>query len=495
MQTAGKATSLSLIGAVATTVANFGIAILVTRASTAFAGIFFTATALVSILANGSCLGSMTGLIYFTPKGLDENGKPVNVRPILRIALQPVILLSTALGLIVAFQAPRISGWVGVEQVTEHTQLLRYSAIAIPAWAILLVLLGATRTLGTMTPHVVINQIFRPLTQIALLTVVFVASDTAIPDPRLVALAWASPIVVSTVLAFVSTVRLGGLTHNGDASVSNKEFWRYNRPRSASVLLQSLLERVDVIIISRLAGEDIAGIYGSISRYITAGNYLIFSIGQATAPALRRAIANKRTDIAQALLQKVTAWMVLVTWPYFLLLAFKSEGATRLLDSALVDGKTTLSLLALGMTASAFAGPIDLALLMLGRSRRSLFSTALAVIIDVGLAIILIPEYGLVGAGIAWIIAVVVQNGLNSFFVYSKSGHYAISRGSILAALGAAICFGVPAYFTSQSFGQMVLAGSIGAVAYLGWVLIFAKDLHIKEPLEKVLAKAGLAKG
>ncbi|MEZ5230834.1 MAG: hypothetical protein R2710_30420 [Acidimicrobiales bacterium] len=69
-QSTAAASSLALLGAVVTTVANFVIAILVSSSSNALAGVFFTGTAVATILGNSASLGTMTSLVYFLPQAL-----------------------------------------------------------------------------------------------------------------------------------------------------------------------------------------------------------------------------------------------------------------------------------------------------------------------------------------------------------------------------------------------------------------------------------------
>ena len=487
-QSAEKSTGLALTGAVCSTLANFGAAILVAKAGTAFAGVFFVATAFISILGSSSCLGAMTGLVYFMPNALDKNGEPQNVKPLLKVALSPVITLSMVLGVAVFIFARPIAEIFGSESINQLGAILRMSAIAIPAWAISLVLFGATRALGTLTPQVTINQIFKPLAQIILLAILFFTSSN--PDPALVGLAWALPIVASAILAVFATINLGGLTQSDRTKNNRAEFWKYTRPRSISVALQILLERLDVIIVSALSSDSLAGVYGAITRFITAGNYLITSVAQANSPSLRKSISNNENRKTKLLLNKVTGWMVLLTWPYFIVVAVKSEAVIALMDSQFLPGKNSLTILAIGMTVSAFAGPIDATLLMLGKSRLSLLSTTIALILDVSLAWLLIPKYGIAGAAVAWVVAIVSFNLVSSFFVYKHSKLIATSKSSWLGATGALLFVTPIAMLTPQNFLGLLITGAIAGAALLAWIYLWAKDLNL-EMIRKVRLSSG----
>ena len=61
------------------------------------------------------------------------------------------------------------------------------------------------------------------------------------------------------------------------------------------------------------------------------------------------------------------------------------------------------------MMVGAGVGALDTVLLMSGRSSLSLANSVVALVTDVGLCLILIPRWGIVGAAAAWAIAVAVR--------------------------------------------------------------------------------------
>ena len=469
-QSSGQATGLALAGAIATMVANFGIAVLVAGAGASFAGVFFAATAVVTIIGNSTGLGTMTGLVYFMPNVLD--GPAPNPRLLVAIALRPVILASAAAAIAVAAMAGALATIITPDHAATTSSALRLLAIAIPGWALTVSLLGATRGLGSMTPTVVVNQVVKPLGQLALVGAVLTVDRE--PSSAAVALAWTIPVVASAILATLWLWRLGGFArpdagaadHANRGAVSRAEFWAYTRPRALSTTFQIALERIDVILIAALAGAPAAGIYGAITRFVTAGNFLIFAIAQATSPNMRRALAGERRADAARLLRQATGWMVLLAWPYFLLLATKSGPLVNLLNPDFSTGTGALTLLAVVMLVNAFAGPVDLTLLMLGRSKASLAATAAALAADITLAFLLVPRFGLIGAALAWGAAVAIQNGTATVLVHRIGDLRATGPGSLVAAAGALVAVVPAGLLLPDSF-----VGLIGTVVVAGLVL------------------------
>ena len=486
-QGTATASGLALIGAVVTTAANFFIAWLVSRRGASEAGVFFVATAVATIAGNAASLGTQTGMVFFLPQAL--SGDDPSPGALLRIALGPVIVVSLLLAALVAVLAAPLAGLIA-DGSDSLTQMLRVIAVSIPAFAITTTLLGAARGLGTMTSTVVVGQVLRPGLQILLLAAT-VLGRTA--TPWQIAAAWSAPVVVALVAAAASVVRLGGTRGSSTSAVTSQEYWTYTRPRSLSTALQMALERIDVILVSAFVGKEMAGVYGALSRYITAGNFLIFSVGQSVAPHLRRAIAKPNWPESSRLLRQVTAWLVLAAWPYFLLVALNPEPLARLLNDSYATDARVLTVLAIGMMASAAAGPIDLALLMLGRSKASLLAIAVAIVTDVLLVIVLTPALGIMGAAWAWAIAVAIQNGLASVLVHRSSGLRAWDRPSTIAA-AAAVVGVVPTSLLARAilgdgFVSLVASGVTSAAALAGSVIAFHWLIGADDLLPKAVAR------
>lgn len=468
-QGTATASGFALVGAIVTTAANFFIAWLVSRRGSSEAGVFFVATAVATIAGNAASLGTQTGMVYFLPQAL--SGEDPSPGALLRIAVAPVVVVSLALAAVAAVLAAPLAGLIA-DGSGSLTEMLRVMAVSIPAFAVTTTLLGAARGLGTMTPTVMIGQVLRPGLQIALLAITVLGRTATAWQ---IAAAWSAPVVVAMVAAAVSLVRLGGTRGSATSAVTSKEYWMYTRPRSLSTALQMALERIDVILVSAFVGKEMAGVYGALSRYITAGNFLIFSVGQSVAPHLRRAIAKANWPESSRLLRQVTAWLVLAAWPYFLLVALNPEPLARLLNDSYAADARVLTVLAIGMMASAAAGPIDLALLMLGRSKASLLAIAVAIVADVALVMLLTPTLGIMGTAWAWAIAVAIQNGLASVLVHRSSGLRAWDRPSTMAALVAVVGV-VPASFAARAllgdgFASLAAAGVFSGVALIGLVL------------------------
>ena len=99
-------------------------------------------------------------------------------------------------------------------------------------------------------------------------------------------------------------------------------------------------------------------------------------------------------------------------------------------------------ILSLTMLLATACGPVDSVLLMAGRSWLSLRNSTVALAVNVGLNLVLIPLYGIRGAAIAWSVAIVVRNLLPLVQVRDTSGCGRCPGPRGCVGLGAVACFG-----------------------------------------------------
>jgi O-antigen/teichoic acid export membrane protein len=75
-------------------------------------------------------------------------------------------------------------------------------------------------------------------------------------------------------------------------------------------------------------------------------------------------------------------------------------------------GATTLVILSVGQLMYSATGPLGVMINMSGRSKLTLLNTVLHLLLQVGLCVVLIPQYGIIGAAVANTISKGVQRAI-----------------------------------------------------------------------------------
>ncbi len=153
------------------------------------------------------------------------------------------------------------------------------------------------------------------------------------------------------------------------------------------------------------------------------------------------------------------------------------------------SGAPVVVILALGMLAGTAAGPVDIALLMIGRAVQSLRNNMAALATNLVLNLSLVPVLGISGAALAWSASILVSNALPTWQIRPVLGNPS-DRRTLLAAGLAVLCFVTPP-LTARLFGAdaplALLATSVlGGLVYVGLVHRLRHRLRVAELLAVV---------
>jgi O-antigen/teichoic acid export membrane protein len=461
--------ALNLAGAVSAGIMGFALVFAVAHAyPQKVAGTFFAATSLFVILDAIAGLGADVGLLRFLPRhlALGDRGAARRTVP---LALVPVVAVACVAALALTIAAPALSGPLGGGQVVS---MLRVLAVFLPVAAAHDTVLAATRAHGTMRPTVAIEKIFRQVAQV----VGVLAASLFTTDPVALALAWALPYLIGLVVAAAwyrrITARLG---HASAEPVATKalavEFWRYTAPRAVAQICQTALQRADIVLIAALASPRDAAIYTAATRFMVIGQLGTQAVQQAMQPAVSRLIALEDREGTARVFAGCTTWTVALTWPVHLSVAVAAPVYLSLFGHGYAGaGQSATVILALTMLLATGTGPVDVMLLMAGRSGLSLVNSAVALAVDLALDALLIPWLGITGAAIAWAAALAIRNILMLAQVSRLFRMTPAGAGLGLAACSALACFGALPLLVRLMFGTTAtLAGLVlGAGCYAG---------------------------
>ncbi len=114
----------------------------------------------------------------------------------------------------------------------------------------------------------------------------------------------------------------------------------------------------------------------------------------AAQPQFTRLFAVGDRDGANAVYQATTAWLILLTWPLYLLAVIFGPYVLVIFGHAYHAGSTVMVILGLAMLVATACGQVDMVLITTGRSSWSLYNGLLAMVINVGVDLVLIPKAG-----------------------------------------------------------------------------------------------------
>ncbi|WP_268892566.1 oligosaccharide flippase family protein [Nocardioides sp. AX2bis] len=454
---------------------GFALVLVVTRTlGAADSGRFFLAVAVFTVLIAVGKLGTDTSLVRFVSvllaRGRDDQVVPLAVR-----AAVVVLVVSGLVGVVIFVLSRPLAALLVADPSGDDQVLLRWVAVGLPLGAVTLTLLGATRGAGSVATFVWVEQVFKPLARPAAVVVVCALGAGVVGA----FVAWLVPAVLGLAVVFVSMrARLRG-ARAGEAPsgppVGGAEFWRFALPRALSGTLEVFSLWIGVMMLSALTGSADAGVFTAVARVVTAGLMVMVAMRLALGPHLGAAFEHRQLDRVEALHAHSTTWAVLVSFPFFLLVAVFADVVLEVFGAGFEAGAAALTVLAAANLVNVAVGNVQSIVLMCGRSSWTLVGTTSALAVQVLLGLALIPSYGLVGAAWAFGAGVVVNN-LVAWWQVSHGLRLRVwSRPVVAALLLTTAVFGGGGLAARAWIGSGLLAAVL--VASVGTVAIVAVAL------------------
>jgi O-antigen/teichoic acid export membrane protein len=464
----------SVAGAACSAVFGTLLIIIVTNGfSPSVAGTLFAATSAFLILESVVLLGTDTGLVRWLPAHL-ASGRSSDVPRALLSAAVPVLALSVLGSVVLHVTAASLApSMVGSDDAASATMvtILQALALALPVAALHNLVLAATRGMGSMRPTVIVENIGRLGVQSLAVLAVFLAGGGALS----LALAWSLPYALGLLW--------GGWWLRGQVAMAGRpqglpapwrdvagEFWSYTAPRALARITQTALKRSDIVLVAALASPADAALYTAATRFVVLGQLIVQSVQQALSPHLSTLFAKGETGAANSIFQAATAWSMLAAWPIYLVTAGFAVPLMIVFGDGYSVASDVLVILSLTMLLATVCGPVDSVLLMAGHSWLSLANSTIALTVNIGLNVVLIPLDGIRGAAIAWSVAIVVRNVLPLLQVRRHLDMWPITRPSMLAATTSIACFGtvdVVLVLAEPALGVALVLLAVGLTAYV----------------------------
>lgn len=486
---AARGSVINLTAMVLGAILTFGLTVLVSRwLQPSAAGGFFELVSLFTILSYTLYLGADTGLLRWIARARAV-GDLANTRRIVGIALIPVLAIGAVAAAAAWMLAPGIArvflhGMVPAEAIFD----VRFIAPLVPLGALSAVILAGARGFGRTWPYLVVTGLGQPVLRIAFVLCALVMGWGL----RGVLIGWSLPVVLGLVASWYVLARL----IKTDVPISSRammlspeprsqrgargerlaaEFWRFAAPRGFAGAFQIVVIWLDILLVGATLLSYAAGVYAAVSRLALVGTFALEATRLAIGPQLSALMARHESDRAAHLHQTATRWLVLASWPLYVMLAIFPVTVLGVFGHRYTAGAASLAVISLAMLVNLGTGNVTVVLLMGGKSSLSAYNALSALIVNVALNLILLPRIGIVGAAIAWAASIVVENVAAAIEVWLMLKIGPFGKGYWLAAATSVGCFVVPALGLRVLLGQTLLAPAVAAIVGLA---IFAGVLY-----------------
>ena len=423
--TKGKQPSLAKSGSLASLCVMYGAGIAFVTTMVVSNGIgaegsgeFFRLMALFAIAISLVTFGADTGLVR-TMSAQRALGRYGVLPQLIQYGLIPSLVTSVLLvaGVYIYTEV--------VPMAPEYQSAMRVSSAFVLVAALMTVFFGALRGLHRVVTFTVLQNVLLPTLRFAAVGLVVLFSGQLME----LVYAWTIPVAITAVVAlwlleraFPNEEHVEVLPSEDSPTETFRSFWGFSSARGVATVVETILEWIDVLVVTAFLGAAAGGIYGAVNRCVRVGTMIEHTGRVVTGPSISAALATRQLDRAREIFLSTTRVLTALSWPFYLSLAFFGPVLLHFFGKGFEAGAGILWVICPAAMLSMSAGGVQSVLLMSGKSRWQLLNKLSSLVVAVTLNFTLVPIWGLYGAVTAWASALLIDTFLASYQVFRLVG-------------------------------------------------------------------------
>ncbi|EMA61227.1 polysaccharide biosynthesis protein [Halorubrum kocurii JCM 14978] len=443
-------------------------------------GLFVLSTSVLHLTQVFASAGLHRAIDYFVPQYLDR-GEPGRARGLTIQVFGLLLLTSTVTGIGVFVAADALAAAFDEPGVATGLRML---SVALPLLAVFNGLMASYSGIKRLRYRVYVRDITRPtvrlLATVGLLLVGF--GLVGIVGGYVIGL------VLGVLLGVALLTRRNVLKGGETVFTSLREILWYGVPLALAGVIFVVMGQVDYFVVGYFMSSDDVGIYRI--GYMLAANLLVFF--SSLAPVFKPLIAERRRDgdAITERYQTATRWVLALSLPAAAVLVLGADAYLSLVFTPQYTAASGVVLaLIVGYLVSVTAGGPDGALLQgLGYSRLVFLNSALLLVANLVFSVLLVPRYGILGAGLGTMLALTLSGVAALLEVYYYRGIHPFTRelGLVVAAWLPALATGaLVVTFVSRDLVVAVVLPLVVVVTYA----LAGRSLGVVTPADVEIAE------
>jgi len=381
---------------------------------------------------------------------------------------------------------------VKVFHLLKFSYYLKIFSIAIPFSILLLVLTSIFRGFGSVKENVLFTNSLRNLLFLSFLSYIILKSFTF----KWVVISYSTSIIISSiifVLYFVSKSKsfFSGLSIKKIDSSFGKELIIFSLPLLLVSVLSQIMNWTDTLMLGYFKIAEVVGLYNAALPLAQFVSMALSSMLFIYMPIVSELHAKNRIYEMKRSYTVLTKWLSVVTLPLVIIFVFFPRTTLSFLFGAkYILASTALQILAIGFFINNLLGPNGATLMAIGKTKFLMYVTFAAAALNIILNIILIPVYGINGAAVATVTALISINIIRSIKLYSISKIHSLEKKiikpMILSVILLLIIYFIAKNLITITFWMLPVLFVILLILY-GVFLLLTKSFD-REDLEMLLA-------
>jgi O-antigen/teichoic acid export membrane protein len=342
--------------------------------------------------------------------------------------------------------------------------LLQVAAVLIPILTLSELIASITKGFKRMDYPVIAQFVFQPIFRLLMIVILAVTKF----DPFLAIITFGLADFGASLLMIYYLNRVYPLKRPlSPAKRDLKGLLVFSLPVWISGLMVKFQNNIQAVVLGTMGSITGVGLFAVASQITAVSGHFTSSINVSSKPIVAQ--LHDQNDMQQLgqIYQTANKWAVMVQLPIFLLMVIYPGALLSIFGNSYVEGAAALIVLAVADLMNVGTGMGGVILDMTGYTRLKLLNSILRLVIYIGLDLLLIPHWGLMGAAMAVLVGEGTVNFLRLIQVYILFKLLPFNEGFIKPVIAAAV-----AASAALLLGIWLPAGSSLINAAVGGVLL-----------------------
>ncbi|HSL46397.1 MAG TPA: flippase [Anaerolineales bacterium] len=276
-------------------------------------------------------------------------------------------------------------------------------------------LIGAVRGFKNMQYPVIAKFVVQPIVKVVLIGIVAI---WGLQVSHAVIIFGVGELVAALMLFYYLNELFSLRQPISTAQRNLREMMVYAVPDWLSSLLTTFRVNIQVLLVGSLGSITGAGVFAVANQLNRIGHDFYTSINTSATPYIAELHETGKNTQLEQMYQTTTKWSLIINLPFFLVFVLFPTQFLSIFGESFVGGATALIILAWANLVDVGTGMCGTILSMTGYTRLKLVNNIISVALSIGLNVVLIPRFGVVGAAISALVMFILLNTIRILQVY-----------------------------------------------------------------------------
>jgi O-antigen/teichoic acid export membrane protein len=294
---------------------------------------------------------------------------------------------------------------------------VRIMGLGLFFWTLSAVFIAASRSLRIMKYEIIVKSIAEPLI-ILIASVILYKNNFGVTA---LAISFVLSTFAGSATAFYLFTRRFSLEKLKNALFSHRSGWRkllfLSSPTGIYDLLNLLLQRTDLFILTYFATASTAGIYGIATEVAFTIKKVRQSFDPIFIPVVSELLKQQKIREIEVHFKNITRWIF--TIDFFILSVFiiAGEFILSIFGNQFTPGFSAMIIIAISVLINGSFGVSEL-FILIEKPWLNIINTAGTILVSVTLNVLLVPDYGMSGAALSIAVSYFLMNCVRMIEVF-----------------------------------------------------------------------------